>query len=100
MPVKSTSPISYGDPSNPTQPLPTAGMDDIEKIAFCLEKVGEGSENLAKRTAICEDAIRKYPKPGPDMIQYKPEGYEKHLNIKEVLDDLYSRLNKLEERLG
>ena len=88
MPVKSSSPISYGDPSNPTQPLPTAG------------KVGEGIENLAKRTAICEDAIRKYPKPGPDMIQYKPEGYEKHLNIKEVLDDLYSRLNKLEERLG
>ena len=49
MPVKSTSPISYGDPSNPTQPLPTAGMDDIEKIAFCLEKVGEGIENLAKK---------------------------------------------------
>ena len=47
MPVKSTSPISYGDPSNPTQPLPTAGMDDMEKIAFCLEKVGEGLENLA-----------------------------------------------------
>ena len=63
MPVKSSSPISYGDPSNPTPAsLPTAGMDDIEKIAFCLEKVGEEIENLAKRTAICEDALRKYPK--------------------------------------
>ena len=100
MTIKSTSPISYGDPAQPTTPLPTQGMDDIEKIAFCLEKVGQGLENLAKRTAICEDAIRKQPPPGADMIQYKPEGYEKHLNIKEILDDLYSRLNKLEDRLS
>ena len=100
MPVKSTSPISYGDPSNPTQPLPTAGMDDIEKIAFCLQKVGEGLENLAKRVSISEGAIQKLPPPGADMIQYKPKGYEKHLNIKEILDDLYDRLNKLEDRLG
>ena len=62
--------------------------------------MGQGLENLAKRTAICEDAIRKQPPPGADMIQYKPEGYEKHLNIKEILDDLYSRLNKLEDRLS
>ena len=41
MPIKSTSPISYGDPAQPTTPLPTQGMDDIEKIAFCLEKVGQ-----------------------------------------------------------
>ena len=100
MPVKSTSPISYGDVANPNPSLPTQGMDDMEKIAFCLEKVGQGLENLAKRVSITEGAVAKLPPPGADMIQYKPPGYEKHLNIKEILDDLYDRLNKLEDRLG
>ena len=35
-----------------------------------------------------------------DMIKYKPEGYRDHLNIKEVLDDLYMRINMLEDRVN
>ena len=33
------------------------------------------------------------------MIKYKPEGYEDYLNMRELLDDLYVRLNMLEERI-
>jgi hypothetical protein len=33
------------------------------------------------------------------MMKYKPEGYEDYLNMRELLDDLYVRLNMLEERI-
>ena len=39
------------------------------------------------------------PEPGANMIKYKPEGYEDYLNMRELLDDLYVRLNMLEERI-
>ena len=39
------------------------------------------------------------PQPGPDMLKYKPEGYEDYLNMRELFDDLYVRLNMLEDRI-
>lgn len=32
------------------------------------------------------------------MIKYKPDGYDDHLNIKQLFDDLYTRLNNIEGR--
>ena len=73
---------------------------ETEAIAWSLTQLSEAVKNLASRISILETAFNKLPPPGADMIQYKPPGYEKHLNIKEILDDLYDRLNKLEDRLG
>ena len=39
------------------------------------------------------------PPPGADMVKYKPEGYADHLNLAELFDDLYTRLNMLERRI-
>jgi len=33
------------------------------------------------------------------MVKYKPEGYEDYLNLSQLFDDLYTRLNMLEGRI-
>jgi len=88
------NPISYNDPAgNPTTPQ---GESEVDQLAYLLTQVGKAIENLSKRVAQCEGALSKLPPPSADMIQYKPPGSDKYLNIKEILDDLYERLNKLE----
>ena len=61
--------------------------------------IAKGMENLSGRLSTVEKAIGRMPQPGADMIKYKPEGYQDYLNIKQLFDDLYVRLNMLEERI-
>lgn len=88
------NPISYNDPQG--NPITPQGGSDVDQLAYLLTQVGKAIENLSKRVAACEGALSKLPPPSADMIQYKPPGSDKYLNIKEILDDLYERLNKLE----
>ena len=64
-----------------------------------MDMISKALENLAARIVTIEGARGKMPPPESDMIKYKPEGYQDHLNIKEVLDDLYMRINMLEDRV-
>ena len=64
-----------------------------------MEMISKALENLAKRISIVKGVMAKLPEPGANMIKYKPEGYEDYLNMRELLDDLYVRLNMLEERI-
>ena len=64
-----------------------------------MDMISKALENLAQRIQTIEGAMGKMPPPGSDMIKYKPEGYQDHLNIKEILDDLYMRINMLEDRV-
>ncbi|UNH61333.1 hypothetical protein SSZBM1_216 [Synechococcus phage S-SZBM1] len=64
-----------------------------------MEMIGQGLTNLANRIGNIEVAMSKMPEPGADMIKYKPEGYEDYLNVRQLFDDLYVRLNMLEDRI-
>jgi hypothetical protein len=64
-----------------------------------METISKAIENLSKRQEVIETAIGGMPQPGADMLKYKPEGYEDYLNLRELFDDLYVRLNMLEERI-
>jgi hypothetical protein len=54
-------------------------------------------ENLKQRVVSLENAIKKIP--DPIVIYYKPPGHEQHIKLNESLDDLYNKINKLEENL-
>lgn len=64
-----------------------------------MEMISKGMENLANRIQTVEQALGRMPTPGADMMKYKPEGYEDYLNMRELFDDLYVRLNMLEDRI-
>lgn len=64
-----------------------------------MEMISKAIENLASRISVIEGAMGKMPQPGADMIKYKPEGYEDYLNIRELFDDLYVRINMIEDRI-
>ena len=64
-----------------------------------MDMISKALENLAKRVQTIEGAMGKMPPPGSDMIKYKPEGYEDHLNMRELLDDIYMKINMLEDRV-
>lgn len=64
-----------------------------------MEMIGKSLENLASRIQTVEQALGRMPSPGADMLKYKPEGYEDYLNLRELFDDLYVRLNMLEDRI-
>ena len=64
-----------------------------------MDMISKALENLAARIQTIEGAMGKMPPPGSDMIKYKPDGYEDHLNMKELLDDIYMKINMLEDRV-
>ena len=65
-----------------------------------MDMISKALENLAGRIIVLEQAMGKMPPPGSDMIKYKPDGYQDHLNMKELLDDLYMKINMLEDRVS
>ncbi len=65
-----------------------------------MEMIAKGMENLSARLTVVEKAIGRMPTPGADMVKYKPDGYEDYLNMRELFDDMYMRLNMMEDRLN
>jgi hypothetical protein len=72
--------------------------DKWEENEFALTVIAETLTNLSNRIAAIESHLKLIPKFDVNMIQYKPEGQDEHLNIKQLFDDLYGRLNKIEEK--
>ena len=70
---------------------------ETEAIAWSLTQLSEAVKNLASRISILETAFNKLPPPGADMVKYKIPGNDDYSNLKELFDNLYERLNKLEE---
>lgn len=70
-------------------------MNELEKqISENFEMIAKAIENLAGRISTLEEAMGQYPPPGANMIQYKPPGAENYMDMKELFDDIYSRLPK------
>lgn len=71
--------------------------DKWEENEYCHKIIAESLNNISERLNSIEGFLSKFPEPGADMIKYKPKDKETHLNIKELFDDLYLRLNRIEE---
>ena len=70
---------------------------EMEAVAWSFKQLSEAVKNLASRIAVLETAFNKLPPPGADMVKYKIPGNDDYSNLKELFDNLYERLNKLEE---
>lgn len=73
---------------------------DAEFINWAFQQQAEALTNLAKRIEGLEVALQKIPPPGADMIKYKIPGQEEYSNLKQLLDNLFERLNILEEKIS
>mgnify|MGYP001169621712 CR=1 FL=1 len=73
---------------------------DAEFINWAFQQQAEALTNLAKRIEQVEMALQKIPPPGADMIKYKIPGTEEYSNLKQLLDNLFDRLNTLEEKIS
>ncbi len=73
---------------------------DAEFINWAFQQQAEALTNLAKRIEGLEVALQKIPPPGADMIKYKIPGEEEYSNLKQLLDNLFERLNILEEKIS
>lgn len=60
-------------------------------INECLQIIGERLQAL-------EQYVQEIPT--PDKTFYRPKGAEEHLNVKGNYDEIYSRIERLEERLN
>lgn len=84
----------------PAEQQPTPGVPQFDsyeaELEWRFEKVASSIKNLAHRQATVESFLQR----GADMIQYKPEGEDKHLNLTALFDNLFERLNKIEEKLS
>ena len=69
---------------------------DEEFIAWALQNISEAIKNLSSRIEALEVAIGKMPPPGADMIKYNVPGDDSYSNLKELFDNLYKRINTLE----
>ena len=70
---------------------------EMEAVAWSFKQLSEAVKNLASRIAVLETAFNKLPPPGADMVKYKIPGNDYYRNLTELFDNLYERLNKLEE---
>jgi len=70
---------------------------ESEMVAWSLQQLSEGLKNLAQRITYLEVAVGKMPPPGADMVKYKIPGNDEYSNLKELFDDLYDRLNRVEK---
>ena len=63
-----------------------------------FEQLSQALVQLTNRVTVLEQSVSKYPPPGADMIKYKIPGNEEYSNLPELFDDLYTRLNNLEDK--
>jgi hypothetical protein len=63
-----------------------------EYTTWCVENLAKAITNLSNRISNLEAIVHRLPPPGADMIQYKIPGQTEYSNIKELLDDIYSKL--------
>ena len=64
-----------------------------EELEWRFVKIAESIKSLAIKVKTVEGFLGK----GSNMIQYKIPGHDSYSDLKGVFDDLYDRLNKIEE---
>ena len=69
-----------------------------EYTTWGFEQLSQALVQLTNRVTALEQALQKFPPPGADMIKYKIPGQEDYSNLPELFNDLYTRLNNLEEK--
>ena len=69
-----------------------------EYTSWGFEQLSQALVQLTNRVTALEQALQKFPPPGADMIKYKIPGKDEYSNLPELFDDLYTRLNNLEEK--
>jgi hypothetical protein len=69
-----------------------------EYTSWGFEQLSQALVQLTNRVTALEQAIQKFPPPGADMIKYKIPGNGEYSNLPELFDDLYTRLNNLEDK--
>ena len=62
------------------------------ELEWRFERIAESIKSLAQKSQVHEQFLKR----GAEMIMYKIPGTEEYSNLKDVFDDLYNRLNKLE----
>lgn len=67
-----------------------------EELEWRFDRIAETLKVLAERSQRAEQFLSR----GADMIQYKIPGHDEYSNLKEIFDDLYMRINTLEEKLN
>jgi uncharacterized protein (DUF2384 family) len=67
-----------------------------EELEWRFNRIADSLKALAARSERAEQFLSR----GADMIQYKIPGNDQYSNLKEIFDDLYSRINTLEEKLN
>ncbi len=88
----------HGDVTETIEPEIPQFESDAEFINWAFQKQSEAIKTLSKRVELLELALQKIPPPGADMIKYKIPGDEEYSNLKQLLDNLFERLNTLEEK--
>ena len=83
------------------QTMEISDLEEIKEIFACLKDneeahkiVNECIIKIGERLKDIETAIQELPT--PDKTYYKPIGAEEYLTLKQNLDTIYERLNKLE----
>ena len=77
----------------------TPKFESLEEYTnWGFEQLSQALVQLTNRVTALEQALQKFPPPGADMIKYKISGQEDYSNLPELFNDLYTRLNNLEEK--
>ena len=63
-----------------------------QELEWRFERIADSLETLAQKSPTHEQFLKR----GAEMIMYKIPGTDDYSNLKQVFDDLYKRLNKLE----
>tara|TARA_B100000427_G_scaffold71067_1_gene57270 strand:- start:11490 stop:11882 length:393 start_codon:yes stop_codon:yes gene_type:complete len=72
---------------------------DGEFLAWAFKNLSEAIKNLNERCNKIEEGMQKIPPPGPDMIKYKIPGDGEYSNLLQLFDNIFDRLDHLEDRL-
>ena len=72
---------------------------DGEFLAWAFKNLSDAIKNLNERCNKIEEAFQKIPPPGPDMIKYKIPGTDEYSNLLVLFDNLFDRIENLEDRL-
>ena len=67
-----------------------------EENEWRFEMIAKTATNLAQRVARIEQMLSR----GADMIQYKIPGDADYSNLTQLFNNLFERLNKIEEKLS
>ena len=67
-----------------------------DEVVTALNTINECLKVIGERIQVLEEYVSEMPIHVHDKLLYKPDNESDYLNIKENYDEIYSRLEKLE----